>query len=320
MAAPAWWKPYILQQAKARGYDPLAVLSVASAEGLSGGVGDGGHAFGPFQLNNAGGVLTNRPGNHRQFAESKQGINWALDQMGFARGLQGKAAINAIVRRFERPADPNGEVTRAWNYYAGNRGRPQNIPRGTREAKRTLTTFGTGDDRREAILDFASKGLSAFVSGGEQPSAIDLITRLRAQAQVSPFEATSEGKLAAPMPGKGTQGKALRGAAGMLRIIQQARNMGLHVAENPYVDRVDPVHTQGSDHYKVYPGGKVGKGLDVSGNPAQLRAFFMWAAQNAGNYGVNDLFYDPMKWSLDRGRRWNQIIGGHPDHAHVSTF
>lgn len=91
-------------------------------EGLSGGVGDGGHAFGPFQLNDAGGVLTNRPGNHQAFAESNAGIDFALQRMASngAKGLSGGKAVNAIVRQFERPADPNGEVAKALANYNGN--------------------------------------------------------------------------------------------------------------------------------------------------------------------------------------------------------
>jgi len=110
----------IIRGAKARGLDPNAVLAVARQEGLGGGVGDGGHAFGPFQLNDAGGVLTGRPGDHRAFAESPAGINWALDQIaGVARGKTGAAAVNAIVRQFERPANPDAEVARALRQFGG---------------------------------------------------------------------------------------------------------------------------------------------------------------------------------------------------------
>lgn len=107
---------YIRRQALRRGLDPQAVLRVASAEGLSGGIGDGGHAFGPFQLNDAGGVLTNHPASHHsnQWAWSNQGINYALDHIAqVARGMHGAQAVRAIVTRFERPADPQGEIARA---------------------------------------------------------------------------------------------------------------------------------------------------------------------------------------------------------------
>jgi hypothetical protein len=113
----------IAAMARARGLDPQAVLSVANAEGLSGRIGDNGHAFGPFQLNNAGGVITGRfpgqtPEQINQWAWSPQGVAYALGGIGnVARGLKGRQAVDAIVRRFERPADPSGEVARALSAY-----------------------------------------------------------------------------------------------------------------------------------------------------------------------------------------------------------
>jgi murein DD-endopeptidase MepM/ murein hydrolase activator NlpD len=101
------------------GIDPQAALAVADQEGLSGAVGDNGHAFGPFQLNDAGGVITNRPGNHRAFAESPEGIKWALEQMSkVAKGKRGRQAVAAIVSGFERPHDPTNEIRNATNALA----------------------------------------------------------------------------------------------------------------------------------------------------------------------------------------------------------
>jgi hypothetical protein len=107
---------FIQREAKKRGLDPHAVLAVASAEGLSGGVGDGGHAFGPWQLNDAGGILTNAPAEHHsnEWAWSDEGIRFALDHIaGVARGQKGTQAIATIVNNFERPADPGAEIARA---------------------------------------------------------------------------------------------------------------------------------------------------------------------------------------------------------------
>ena len=97
--------------------DPAAVMAVALGEGGLdwGAVGDGGHAFGPFQLNNAGGVITNRPGDHAAFANSPAGLEFAMRRMAEsgAAGLTGSDAINSIIRRFERPADPDSSVRNA---------------------------------------------------------------------------------------------------------------------------------------------------------------------------------------------------------------
>jgi hypothetical protein len=65
-----------------------------------------------------------------------------------------------------------------------------------------------------------------------------------------------------------------------LAAIKRAQQMGLSVRENPYTDKVDPVHTEGSFHYRNFPGqfdGKtLGQGIDVSGEADQMSNFFKW--------------------------------------------
>jgi hypothetical protein len=128
---------YIIQQARADGLDPEAVLAIAGHEGLSGGIGDGGHAFGPFQENNAGGVLTGRfkgqtPAQLNAWAWSHAGINDALNRIAaVAGGLKGNAAINAITTRFERPANPQAEIADAEAHYGHyGAGGPVNVQGG----------------------------------------------------------------------------------------------------------------------------------------------------------------------------------------------
>lgn len=105
--------------------DPRAVLAVASQEGLGGGIGDGGHAFGPFQLNNAGGVITGKfpgqtPEQINQWAWSPAGIDYALSGINnVAGGLKGAPAVTNIVSRFERPANIPRETQGALRAYGG---------------------------------------------------------------------------------------------------------------------------------------------------------------------------------------------------------
>lgn len=48
---------------------------------------------------------------------SPQGISYMLDGIArVSRGLTGRAAVDAIVRRFERPANPDAEVAKASGY------------------------------------------------------------------------------------------------------------------------------------------------------------------------------------------------------------
>jgi hypothetical protein len=113
----------IVAGAQKRGLDPFAVVAVAQTEGLSGGIGDGGHAFGPFQLNDAGGAfpasVQGTPEQKNAWAWSDAGVNYALDRMALvARGLKGQAAVINIVSRFERPANIPSEISRAGNNYS----------------------------------------------------------------------------------------------------------------------------------------------------------------------------------------------------------
>lgn len=70
-------------------------------------------------------------------------------------------------------------------------------------------------------------------------------------------------------------------------VIKKAQELGLSVRENPYVDKVDPVHTEGSFHYgnfaEKYNGKTLGKGLDVSGDKTKMRQLFEWAETTYGD-------------------------------------
>lgn len=58
-------------------------------------------------------------------------------------------------------------------------------------------------------------------------------------------------------------------AAGQKTVVglgKLAEQMGLTVRENPHWDKVDPVHTKGSYHYK-------NEAIDVSGDPAKMAAY-----------------------------------------------
>jgi hypothetical protein len=52
----------------------------------------------------------------------------------------------------------------------------------------------------------------------------------------------------------------------VIRLGRLAQQMGLTVRENPAFDKVDPVHTEGSYHYK-------NQAIDVSGDPAKMAAY-----------------------------------------------
>jgi hypothetical protein len=62
----------------------------------------------------------------------------------------------------------------------------------------------------------------------------------------------------------------------ILQLAKRAQQLGLHVGENPAFGGVDPVHAQGSYHYKTakaHNGQMVGEGIDVSGDPHAEQQF-----------------------------------------------
>jgi hypothetical protein len=128
--------------------DANAVMAVAAMEGLGGGVGDNGTSYGPFQLH-VGGALPQ--GKDQAWAESQEGIDYALQQISkVAGGLKGEAAIEAIVRNFERPLDPDNEVAGAVSVYNGKGKTLGSGPAGSTTSKAGRKTTGTTTATRRA--------------------------------------------------------------------------------------------------------------------------------------------------------------------------
>lgn len=115
---PRLWA-IIQRYAPRYGLDPRAVAAISMNEsgGRFGAVGDNGSSFGPWQLH-VGGALPR--GKGAAWANSLPGVLYAFRQMANsgARGLHGQAAVAAIARRFERPADPGAEIRTALSYYS----------------------------------------------------------------------------------------------------------------------------------------------------------------------------------------------------------
>ncbi len=116
----------IQRASAAKGLDWRPLASVAQYEsGLNPrALGDGGHAFGLFQNNNAGGTITGDP-NPRRFFDPNVSAGYtanALSKLGL-QGMTPEQQLHAIVYRYERPADPGKEYAAALaNYrtrYAG---------------------------------------------------------------------------------------------------------------------------------------------------------------------------------------------------------
>lgn len=102
------------------GLDPQAMIAVARVEsGLNpGAIGDGGHAFGLFQFNNAGGVITGDPNPQKYLDPSYNAMEAArhIASIKGARNVRGADAVKLIVNSFERPKDKPGEISKALSF------------------------------------------------------------------------------------------------------------------------------------------------------------------------------------------------------------
>lgn len=226
---------FIAQEARRYGLDPRAVLAIAQHEGLSGAVGDNGTSFGPFQLHE-GGALPRGIANPQKWAWSKQGIDYALKTMANAgaRGLTGRAAISAISRNFERPADPNAEIQDAIAHYSqfgdlkgGSfaKGGGALIGGGNKVGIR----FDSGVYRKQAAQLILQNAVSQangqpMTDANGQPT--DLLTQLDAAKQA----ATQRVKLGAGMPTGGSLGASGGGSVGARAVRMAMKQLG-----QPYV-------------------------------------------------------------------------------------
>lgn len=97
----------------------LAAITHPESGGNPGAIGDGGHAYGWFQLNNAGGTITGDP-NPRSYLDPYKNASFAaraIAQLGIGK-LPPNRQIAEIVKRFERPAAPTPEIASAQQWYA----------------------------------------------------------------------------------------------------------------------------------------------------------------------------------------------------------
>lgn len=210
---------YIVAQARKLGLDPAAVLAIASHEGLSGGIGDGGHAFGPFQMNDAGGVLTGAPASHHSnaYAWSNAGIMQALKAMAtVAGGLSGRKAVTAIATRYERPADPAAEIKDAMSVYGtvGNvHGTVTNgggtTPGGPGSGILSSggKQFDTGQYKSQLAMTMMQDATTR-AQGGTPPDLLTQMAALREAATTKVNNAAGPGGISIPGSGSGLGSRA----------------------------------------------------------------------------------------------------------------
>jgi hypothetical protein len=127
---------------------------------------------------------------------------------GVARGLHGKAAVDAIVRRFERPADPNSEIRKAMSFYGSSSGALASVGNNPDTAFK-LSPHAVGQNPKAGVTNFMLDNLAAFRATG---STMELNNFYALNKMMSDTEAPPEDTPTAPPtgttrtmgPGRGT--------------------------------------------------------------------------------------------------------------------
>lgn len=275
----------IAQMARQRGLDPRAVLAIASVEGgFNGSVGDHGTSFGPFQLHE-GGALPKGISNPNQWANSKAGIQYALDKIaGVAGGLRGQAAVQAISSRFERPANVPGEISKAMSRYGGLGGAagasaPAGALGGVQQALGQLG--GGGNPNASAVaMQMLSQAqqMAAPVQPGAAPQSLSMFSDPSSLLAMAQQNAASQQNISLSPQGKLTVANA-SGAPEDMAAVKLAE----HYLGTPY----------------VYGGDKPG-GFDCSG-----LLQYVW-----GKNGVNIPRTTYQQWSAGKAVGLHQLQPG----------
>lgn len=293
----------IRNYARQYGVDPRAALAVATTEGglRWGAVGDQGTSYGPFQLHR-GGALPR--GRNAAWANSPAGLEYAIRQMARAgaRGKQGQAAINAIVRQFERPANPGAQVAKAWSRYGS-----QNIGGGAGPAPNPPSPGQV----KSPAPDPRELGMALISQVGRRPDVSSLLPLLqqRAQQEVEPRVAGAAKVLRAA--GKPVTPESLFQLVNRLdQTVTSGLRPGAHTARGGQ-----------SYHSRKDPSGR-SRAFDLDPSDPDARKLIAHARANPGYY--REFFYSKLGWFIKNGKRYpiSQLNktdrDNHYDHIHAA--
>jgi len=154
----------------------------------------------------------------------------------------------------------------------------------SRKSTRTIPGLDNSDARKSLLMDYLSRRndpsalltLGAGLKDAQDTPDRTVTTRTRGKAKGP----TSDGRLRDPRKG------------GLVQFGRQLQKQGASVREHPAFDKVDPVHVQGSEHYKR-------RAIDV---PVSDKAQGDKIAQRARKRGFDVL--------------WQ--VSGHYGHVHIS--
>ncbi len=264
-------------------------------------VGDNGTSYGLFQ-HHVGGAGGTTHAQAKRYLDPVTSITERARQFKRLniRGGRGAAAL-------QRPADPAGYAVKVNNALKGLGGVSLNAPVvGAGTSQRTTQT----QPNTSQAPSFAQSYLKGYLGYDKDPVMSALYDSFYAGEAPQSADQTGQQADGGSAPGSG----AKAGRLGSYQDIEDlARQWGLSVQGD--FQRAGGNHTAGSAHY-------AGRALDLgdaTNDPKLLKAFAKHLARNAGMYGINDIWYTPLGWSVDNGSRTKSTIAGHSDHLHADV-
>lgn len=191
---------------------------------------------------------------------------------------------------------------------AGDPGQSESAPfDGNSSAPGGSRTVTDEHARRSAIIDY-------FHQRGKPGALQELTSAIQGAQSTESFDPDIEGPQSAPHAPQAPRDTDI------VSIGHLAQRLGLHVGENEAFGGVNPVHVQGSNHYKeISPG--VSGAVDVSGDPALMRKFARIVARRFGP-DLEELIW---RGAGARTKKNGQHVPksfytGHTDHVHVADL
>lgn len=306
----------IRQRARRRHVDPDAAIAVARGEGglqnREDDIGDlaGGGSYGPFQLYAQGALPQQYRGNPQaadQWAWSPEGIDYAISKMAEsgAAGLTGADAVNAIVRKFERPAKPDASVAAALGRLGTGGGQHSGGMGLGGETSTAMPAPGAppGDNRRELALQL----LQSRRSGGDRR---DLLSQFSQRLPSQP-----PAQAAPPSPGAPPGGRATSSPGGGRTLPALLHSLGLDDAITGGERSVEHNREVGGSPTSYHLAGDNVDAFDLNPSDSDIPKLLQLARAHPDQFRE---VYGPADWHVKNGKLVRGRFPDHDDHWHVA--
>jgi hypothetical protein len=207
----------------------------------------------------------------------------------------------------QRPADPKGYAVKVDNALKGMPAE-LNAPIDS-SAATSADDSATPPSQVSSSPSFASTYLKGYLGYDKDPVMSSLYDSFYANKQEAETPKTSTTTQTSDQPA-GTKGKL----GDYKDIVELAKKWGLNIQGD--FQTTGGKHAPNSRHYA----GKAADFGDATNSPERMKQFAAYLARNAGTYGINNLYYTPLGWSLEGQGKTKKTIGGHGDHLHVDVF